>query len=403
MDKDKNTKKILFVHHGKVLGGAPVSLLNTIIGLERMGCDNIKILFVYNDIKPFFKENCNAKIGDIYNPCLYLGRVLIGWADIKISKAHIILKELFLFPLSVYRQYKTFKREDPDIIHLNSSILFSSAIAVKISGYKLVWHVREILIDKKNFLKLFSGWLIKKLADRVITISEAEKISLGLRNNSNVEVVYNFLDFDKFDYKKFNKDEEKNKLGFKERDKIVLCIANFSKRKGILEIVESLRYLKNNVYIIIVGIGEGDVRGKNYLNDSYKKKVLEVLNDSDKNKIKLAGFQIQKDVIRYIVACDLLIAPWTSPHFARPIFEAWAMKRPIIAFNISGIKENVRNGEDGILVNDMSSRGLADAINDVIFDDSKMKYVAERGYDRADKQFRQEVNVKKIYYIYNNL
>ncbi len=163
MNNKKYKKKILFIHHGKILGGAPVSLLNTIIGLERMGCDNIKVLFAHNDIKPFFKKGCKAEIGDIYNPCLYLGRVLIGWADIKISKANLILKELFLFPISVYRQYKIFKKENPDIIHLNSSILFSSAIAAKISGYRTVWHVREILIDKRIFFEIIFRLVDKKV------------------------------------------------------------------------------------------------------------------------------------------------------------------------------------------------------------------------------------------------
>ena len=78
MTTGADKKKILFVHHGKILGGSPVSLLNTIIGLEKLGYDNIKILFAYDDMKSFFENGCNAKLGNIYNPCLYLGRILIG-------------------------------------------------------------------------------------------------------------------------------------------------------------------------------------------------------------------------------------------------------------------------------------------------------------------------------------
>ncbi len=401
MNQDIKNKKILFIHHGKVLGGAPVSLLNTIKGLEKLGCKNMKILFAHKDMKPFFKQNCQAGSGDLYNPCLYLGRVLIGWAKLTPKKIFLLIRETILLPFSVYRQYRIFKKEDPAIIHLNSSILFSSAIAAKISGCIVVWHIREILLEKRfAFRKKFAGWLIRKLADKVIAISYAEAKSVGSREGDNVEVVFNFLDFTKFDYKKFNQEEEKRKLGFKDEDKIVLCLSNLSPRKGTLEIIQSLNYLKENIYILLVGISREDLKKKSSPG-SYSHQVFKSLCETEEKKVIFYGFQ--EEIIKYIAACDLLIAPWTSPHFARPVFEAWAMKKGVIAFDIPGISENIDNGKNGVLVKDRSGKSLAEAINNIIFSSDKLNKMGEEGYKKADKFFRQEVNVKKIYNLYKDL
>lgn len=416
MEKNLTGKKILFIHHGRVLGGAPVSLLNTIIGLEQLGCDRIKILLVYDSIKPFFEKNCNAQIGNIYNPCLYLGRILIGWSNITLKKSFLLIREVLLLPYSIFKQYKTFKIENPDIIHLNSSILFSSAVAAKLANFKLVWHVREILIETRlPFKKKIAGWLIRKLADKVITISYAEAVSLGENKHRNVEVVYNFIDFKKFDHSKYNQIEVRKKLGLNTDDKIVLCISNLSQRKGTLEIAQSLKYLNDGIKIVMVGVGEDELIEKGSslkkkikkilqifkIRNNYKEKILENLTETDREKIVFAGFQ--EDVVSFIASCDLLIAPWTSPHFARPIFEAWSMKKPVVAFDVAGIIENVEQGRNGVLVSDKTGKGLAKAINDNIFKDEKLKTMGEAGYKKAYEQFRQEINVKNIYNIYKGL
>lgn len=393
-----NNAKILFVHHGRMLGGAPVSLLNTIQGLEKLGYDNMKILFARNEMKPFFQKNCNALLGDIYNPCLYLGRFFIGWSAFEPKR---FFYEVLILPRSVYKQYKTFCNEKPAIVHLNSAILFSSAIAARLAGCKVVWHVREILSERKiKLVKNISGWMLRKIASKVIAISHAEAKSLGGKNDRKVEVVYNSVDFEKFDYKLFDQNEQKRKLGFAPKAKIVLCISNFNPRKGTLEIIQSLSYLQENVEIVVVGIGTEEMSDSK-TPDNYKRQVIEELKKGHQEKIRFAG--LQADVRGFIAASDLLVAPWVSAHFARPIFEAWAMKKPVVAFDISGISEVVEDGVDGLLVKDRTAEGLAKAVGSVIFDERKLREMAEAGYRKAYNNFRQEINARRISEIYKAL
>ncbi|MBI4680017.1 MAG: glycosyltransferase, partial [Nitrospirae bacterium] len=173
--------KILYIHHGRVLGGAPTSLLFTIQGLKKISDCDVKVLCVFDDMKEFFRKGAGIEVGEINDPCLILGRVLIGWASIyNITTLKQLLREVFNLKKSIHLQIETLRKEKPDIVHLNSSILFTTAIAAYKLKIPVVWHVREILYGKRfNLRKVFSGYLIRKYADRVIAIDNAEAKSLG--------------------------------------------------------------------------------------------------------------------------------------------------------------------------------------------------------------------------------
>ena len=245
-------KKILFIHHGQIIGGAPRSLKNTIIGLEKEGFENIKVLFAYADLKSFFQEGTNIKVGNIYANRMIFGRVLVGLSSIFNIRAFIyFILEFISFPYTVYKQYQDIKKEKVDIIHLNSSILFSVALASRLANIKLVWHVREVVIGGKFSLKKrFTGWLIRKLADEVICISEVEAKALGHDTFNNVHVIYNFVDFSSFNSDNININEEKKKYNIDNDKKIAISLGGVSFRKGTVEIIQTARMMYDVLFLI---------------------------------------------------------------------------------------------------------------------------------------------------------
>ena len=220
------------------------------------------------------------------------------------------------------------------------------------------------------------------------------------REGDRVEVVHNFIDLNKFDLKKFDTIAEKVALGYNQNDRIVLCVTNLGARKGLLELARTLDYLTAGVKVLVVGVSKKDLEKKN--NDRYQQKVGATLNAShNQNRINFAGYQ--EEMIKYFAAADILVVPWTSPHSARPIFEAWAMHKPVVAFDIAGIRETVSDGKDGILVSEKTGKALAEAINKLIVDEVNMLRIGESGYKKACLDYRQETNVKKIFDIYRQL
>ncbi len=415
--------RVLFVHHGEVMGGAPVSLLNMILGLKKTPDINMKVLCVNDTMKNFFQEKGNIKVGDIHYPCKILGKVLIGWGNLFNWQTFLMaLMEIARIRSSINIQYEQLKKENPDIIHLNSSILFTTAIAARKLHIPVVWHIREILQGSRiNFRKMFAGWLIKRFADKVIAISPSEANSLGKDTYHNIEVVYNFVDFSKFDSSLYGPLKEKSKFNIKTNERLIISLGGLSWRKGTLELIEAMEFTQSNVRLIIAGSGIPRPyplslvkKLKIYMEDllvksglkifrrcEYNYRVLKALNKLKKNKVVFTG---PLDNIRHLIAaCDLLASPHTFPHFSRPIFEAWAMKKPVIAFNMPGISENIDNGIDGVLVKNTTGEALGEAINVIINNSMLLKKMGKDGYKKSYKRFRSEVNILKVLNIYKEL
>lgn len=417
-------KKILFIHHGQEIGGAPRSLKNTIIGLEKEGFQNLKILCVFPDMKPFFQEGTNVQTGDIYSPHLLIGRVMIGlshWSNIRTFFG--ICKELCKVPLIISRQIKTLKQEKPDIIHLNSSILFLVAFSAKILKIPLVWHVREVIIGGQwNLRKKLSGWLIRKLADQVVCISEVEADALGDDRCRNVHVVYNFIDFSTFgaDEDAMRQLRETYNLGTK---KVAVSLGGVSFRKGTFEIIETAKQLPDMMFLIAGTLPQHN----NYSNTQrtfikFFHKIENSLKIMKMKKIYSWYYQARIDfllselrlpnllfigkldnVAPLIAISDCLIFAGCTPHFPRPVYEAWAMKKAVITFDMKGISENIVHAHNAIITKTNNSLALAESIIALLSDDISRDTMGKAGYKQAQLKFDMTNNVKKIIHIYDTI
>ncbi len=417
--------RILFVHHGEVIGGAPVSLLNTILALKEHADVEIKVLCVNESMKSFFQEKGEIDVGDIHFPCKMIGKVLIGWASLfERQNLRITFEEIFRIRTSIRKQCEQLKQEQPDIIHLNSAILFTTAIAAKRLHIPIVWHVREVLHGSSwNLRKFFAGWCIKTFADKVVAISPGEAGSLGKDTKHNIEVVYNFVDFSKFAPSLYNKVEEQKQFDVKSGEKLIAFLGGISWRKGSLELLEAMSYVHHNVKLVIAGServsrkrkGRSRIKRiklftedilvrvglKRFRRWDYHVRVANALRQLEHDRIVFTG--PLHDVRPLLAVCDLLASPHTFSHSSRPIFEAWAMKKPVIAFDIPGISEYINNGIDGILVKKMTAKALAEAINAVIDNEVLLRSLGEQGYKKSYTYFRKEANIPKIWEIYQEL
>ena len=121
-----NKIKILFIHHGYGIGGAPINLLNIIKELDFKYYEPVVLLLQESEVRRIFEEE---KI-NVISTKLYFYRFFYKYychsipSYIKWYQLITLFYISFIWLLSKYFfTYKVLKDFKPDIIHLNSSVL----------------------------------------------------------------------------------------------------------------------------------------------------------------------------------------------------------------------------------------------------------------------------------------
>ena len=183
------------------------------------------------------------------------------------------------------------------------------------------------------------NYLMEKLiffADEKIIVSEY------LKNKFGGTKIMHGVDTDFFNPSTFTKLEAKKKLGLELDHKYILFSGMPREHKGIEELILAIKNINNNkLKFLLVG---GDI------NHKYYKKLLLIGDDI----LVPIGSKPHNEMPYFLAASDIVVLPQRDTIFARAqvpakVFEAMAMKKPIISTDISDLNE-ILNG-CGIIIN----------------------------------------------------
>jgi glycosyltransferase involved in cell wall biosynthesis len=142
---------------------------------------------------------------------------------------------------------------------------------------------------------------------------------------------------------------------------ILLSVGRLTEAKDQLTLLSAMEMLKKqgrNIYLIIVGDGEMQERLE-----------MEITQKELTNCVRLLG--IRSDVDKLLPGADAFVLSSKREGFPMSILEAMAAGLPVIATNVGGIPEVIKDGENGILVPPQDKVSLANAICRVL-DDHKL-------------------------------
>jgi glycosyltransferase involved in cell wall biosynthesis len=400
-------KRILYLHHGGGLGGAPLSLLYLLKQIDRAKYEPIVLT-----LKP-------GPVVDLYRSEGIETHVAQGITDF----SHTELEwyggvDLWRLPIQVVRFWPSviaarryIRQFKPDLVHLNSSTLAAAARAACRERIPVVWHIREPIHN--GYLGLRREWLKSHIAHdatRVIAISEYD--ASRLRPSPNVRVIHNFVDFAVFD-RAISPGEARRKLNLTPAQNVVTMLGGVAYPKGTLVFVHALPLVRKavpNTKFLVVGpppaVGDPS-RFKSLLKfalraDAYDRRVMAAASDSiASGHIRFTG--IRSDIPQVLAAADVLTFPSVVPHFARPIIEAGAMAKPVVASRLGGPLELVQDGVTGLLVPPSDPAALADAIISILRNPSKAKAMGEAGYAQAREKFDAATNARKTFAVYEEI
>lgn len=235
----------------------------------------------------------------------------------------------------------------------------------------------------------------EKIFDHFICVSEYLADSLIHQHElkeAKISVIYNGIDLDYFNVacesplkrNEFLREEEKILIG---------AIGRLVAEKGLKYLIECMpEVLKRFARAKLLLVGNGPSR------TNLEKRVLSL---GLKDNIIFTGFRSD---IREILSClDILILPSILEGFPMIVLEAMAMAKPIVASDIPGIREQIINGKNGILVPVKDSDALAAAIIKILADRKAAETIGLAARKTVDDQFSIEKMVTQTESLYLSL
>ncbi len=146
-------------------------------------------------------------------------------------------------------------------------------------------------------------------------------------------------------------EEWKKGLGIDPNKPAVLMIARVIREKGVREYIEAASRLADRAEFLY--LGEIDRGNPNAM-------------DPDWGPVRHLGFH--EDVQNWIAASDLVVLPSYREGLPRTLLEAASMGKALVATDVPGCREIVRQDENGLLVPAGDSRALAEAIRRLLAD-----------------------------------
>jgi glycosyltransferase involved in cell wall biosynthesis len=212
-----------------------------------------------------------------------------------------------------------------------------------------------------------------------------EKVGIS---EDKIRHIANGLDLDKFSPE--DSSLARHKHGFKETDFIILGIGSFYPWKNFSLLLTAAKLLKDkNIDFRLVLVGDGP------LFDGLKSKaILESLEQH------VYFFGYRKDIPDIINMSDCLIQPSLTEGMSNTIMEALACAKPVIASDIAGNKELVRNGINGYL---FSSNNVTDLVEKIILiykDKGSRNRMAEAARKIAEEKFSLKQMVSEYEKLY---
>jgi len=395
---------VIFVHHGMGLGGAPISLSNIITTLDRT-CYEPTVL-----LQPSAAADLMQKAGSQVQFVQHFPIVRHTTAGGYWAVDPRTAFQWFncVSPQSVWR--RRFSDLKADIVHLNSVTLLPLCRPAREAGARVVVSVRETVLNGTwGIRRQWMADYLTRYCDAVIHISDYDRRLLNT-GAPIVEVVPNWVDMNRFD-RSLSGAEVRAELGMADDQKLVVTFGGATPIKGTLDFVHAASLLQSRTDCLFGIVGMPPPGASTSLPKRLVKAALGVdMREQIYSFVQKKGLTqrvrflgLRQDIPTILAASELLVFPARRPHQARPVFEAGAMTKPVIATNFDCIYEDVEDGKNGLLVPPQNAVAMAGAIAEMLDNPARTRSMGEENYERTLRCHNQTFNAPLVEAIYERL
>lgn len=245
-----------------------------------------------------------------------------------------------------------------------------------------------------NRWKAFQEKRSFKNADCLVAVSKyvAEETTKLLNLKKPYDVIYNFVDFKKFD-RTNRREVVKGQL---------LFVGTVCEKKGVGKLIESLpSIIEVFPHVKLKLIGRDLI--SRFTGESYTKKMIELMPDSIRPHVEFPGSIPHDQVPGWVSESEIVVLP--SFMEAMPIawLEVLAMGKPLVASQEGPGSEAVKDGVSGLLCDPYNSRDIAEKVIFFLSNPNDAIKMGENAHQLAQDNFNFEKLVEENIKFYSKI
>lgn len=308
----------------------------------------------------------------------------------------INLKWIFQQILLTPRFLLKLRREKIDLAHINTALVPLSIIrdaalvfAARIANRPVLLHPNGGRFLMEDFDSRPLAWLTEKMfrsASKILVLSEHEKASLTNRwRDLDVGILPNAIAID----------EALNAERPIKSEKTIVFLGRLHESKGLHEITEACRILKNENY-------EFQFRcfGAGASKDFFIGEMTNILGD----KFYYGGVISGAEKWRELAASDIFLLPSRyGEGLPLAILEAMAANVVVVAADVASVRAVIKDGENGFMVEPYNTAQVVSKLKFLLSDEADWKILRENARKTVEENFAIGDYVVKLENLYREL
>jgi glycosyltransferase involved in cell wall biosynthesis len=302
------------------------------------------------------------------HPIGYKVEIIDSWVQTYTSRLNVLYRAVF--PFNLWKSLKissNLKTTNLIIVH-QETLVNTAYFAKSFYNVKLIYWHHHIAESRFHSLrvKIYNSiispinWRNIKKFDLVVSISKHSKNILRNEKGIDSVVIYDEIDFDRFNRNKLNGTAIRRKYNIESDDRVILFVGRITPTKNIHSLISAFEIVKMRVpsaKLIVVG---------RCYNNQYAEGLMK---DCDPSVI-FAGFVPDEELPNYYAACDVYATCSLVEGFNMPLVEAQACGKSVVAFDIGPHREVVKNG---FLVTEGDLKEFGEAIVSILASEKKLR------------------------------
>jgi glycosyltransferase involved in cell wall biosynthesis len=302
---------------------------------------------------------------------------------------------------ALFKIVRILKREKIDVVHThNSKAGFLGRLAGRLAGTPVVIHtVHGFAFHDAEFLwrrslfrvleRMAAPW-----ADHTIFISRPMidwARAHGILREGHYSKIFSGIDLDAFHrYRQEDLDNLREELGLQRSDRVIGFVSKLWEGKGHETALQAMTQVAASVpEAKLLLVGEGPIEKK--LRELTRKLGIE-------RSVIFAGFRTK--IAELTSLCEICILPSFFEGMGRVLLEAGACGKPVVASNVGGIPDVVKDRMTGFLVPPGDSSALFGEILRLLSDPDLAREMGEAAKQRINEKFDVRTMVREIVELY---